>query len=452
MNQWRDDLKSSLPLNAVMKIIFGICSLLLVVQLVYPFVTVLLAQVFGKKRAEFDSFSTVVEPENQKLPVSTAPPLHCPATNPVSQSTLQPFNYACIITAYRNAAIAEPLVASLLRQTYPNLVVYLVADECPEVGFGISDERFVLLRPELPLRLKVKSIIHALAQFKRSHEYVVIFDADNLAHPQFLEEINRYAQAGHRCIQGQRTAKNLDTNYAALDSMGEHYKNYIEREVPYRLGGSAVISGSGMATETDLYKAYLACPDIERGKLQGKKMLQEDKILQNFLLRRNERIAYARHAVVFDEKVETGAAVETQRSRWLFSYFQNLPNSSALFFRGLFRLSFNQFYFGFVTLVLPMFIQVGLAGVLALAGLFIAPWWSLALVAAIGIFALNILLVLRLDEAPPPVWRAVRNVPKFVLRQFASLLKMRDPNKHFKHTEHRKTMTVEEVLKNEGEN
>lgn len=406
-----------------MKIIFGIFSLLLIAQLTYPFVTVLLAQVFGKERT------------NQ------------PTTN--HQSTNH--HFACIITAYRNAAIARPLVESLLQQSYPNHVIYLVADECPDFDFSIPDERFVLLRPETPLRLKVKSINYAVEHFKRPHDYIAVFDADNLAHPLFLEEINRYANAGYGCIQARRTAKNLDTNYAALDSMGEHYKNYIEREVPYRLGGSAVISGSGMATEANLYKAYLASPEIESGKQQWKKMLQEDKILQNFLLRQNETIAYARKAIVFDEKVETGEAVETQRSRWLFSYFQNLPNSTGLFFQGLFHLNFNQLYFGFVTLALPMFIQVGLAGLLAVAGLFIAPLWSLALMAAIAVFALNILWVLRLDKAPPQVWKAVWNAPRFMWRQLASLFKMRDPNKHFKHTEHRKQVTVDEVLRHERE-
>jgi cellulose synthase/poly-beta-1,6-N-acetylglucosamine synthase-like glycosyltransferase len=410
-----------------MQTVFILLSLLFIAQLVYPFVTVLLAQVFGKER---------LNPANSN-------------TQTLKHSNTH--HFACIITAYRNAAIAKPLVESLLRQTYPNHTIYLIADECPDFDFDISDERFVLLRPESPLRLKVKSIIYAVENFKRPHDFIAVFDADNLAHPNYLEEINRYANAGFRCIQGQRTAKNLDTTYAALDSMGEHYKNYIEREVPYQLGGSAVISGSGMATEANLYRAYLASPEIEQGKNQWKKMLQEDKILQNFLLRRGERIAYARNAVVFDEKVETGKAVETQRSRWLFSYFQNLPNSAGLFFRGLTRLNFNQFYFGWVTLALPMFIQVGLAGLLAILGIFIAPIWSLALVAAIGIFALNILWVLKLNDAPKPVWDAVWNVPKFVWRQMTSLLKMRDPNKHFKHTEHRKQVSVDDILKDKKE-
>ncbi len=403
-----------------MAILFGIFSVLaalVVIQLLYPFVTVLAARLFGQER----------------LP---APP-----------ATITPnFDYACIVTAYRNSAIAKPLVESLLRQDYPHLIIYVVADECPDFDFGIADERFVLLRPSDPLRLKAKSILHAMANYRRPHDYTVVFDADNLAHPQFLTEINRYARAGYVCIQGQRTAKNLDTSYAALDSLGEHYKNYLERYVPYLLGGSAVISGSGMATRTDVYAAYLAAPEIQQGQNQWKKMLQEDKILQNFLLRQNHRIAYARQAKVYDEKVETGAAVATQRSRWLFSYFQNLPNSSGLLLRGLTHGSWNQVYFGFVTLVLPMFIQLGAALALAMLGLFIAPWWTLALVLAVGIFALNILWTLRLDNAPPSVWAALWQVPKFVWRQVLGLLRMRDPNKNFQHTEHRKYVSVDEIL------
>ena len=397
-------------------LLFSVLAALTIVQLVYPFVTTLLAQVFGKEK--------IVQPD--------APVAH---------------DFGCIITAYRNAAIARPLVESLLRQTHPNFHIYLVADECPvDFDLGLRHEHVTVLQPDPPLRLKAKSIIHAIKHFRREHSYIAVFDADNLAHPDFLQEINRYANAGHRCIQGQRTAKNLDSTYAALDSMGEHYKNYLERYVPYLLGGSAVISGSGMATEAALYCAYLASPEIEQGKHQWKKMLQEDKILQNFLLRRNERIAYARRAVVFDEKVETGDAVQTQRSRWLFSYFQNIPNALGLLRRGLLGFSFNQLYFGFVTLALPMFIQVAVAGLLAVVGFFVAPMWSLALVAAVGIFALNILWTLHLDNAPQPVWDALWQVPRFVLRQVLGLLGMGNPNKNFKHTEHRKFVSVDEVV------
>lgn len=406
---------------AILYFLYWLLAGWIIFQLVFPFLTVLASRLFGRERA----FS------NQKINKST---------------DQQPIDFACIITAYRNAAIAKPLVESLLRQTHARHVVYLVADECPDFNFGIADERFVPLRPDPPLRLKAKSIIHAIEHFRRPHDYVAVFDADNLAHPQFLEVAARYARAGCRCIQGRRTAKNLDNTFAAADSLGELYKNYVERYAPYRLGGSAVISGSGMATETELYRAYLASPEIERGKHQWKKMLQEDKILQNFLLRRDERIAYAWDAICYDEKVESAAAVQTQRSRWLFSYFQNIPNALGILRRGLTRASANQFWFGVVTLALPMFIQLGLAALLALVGLFMAPLATVLLAAAVGIFALNVAWSLQLSGAPAAVWRAVWATPRFVWRQVLGLFKMGDPNKNFRHSEHSRLVSVDELL------
>lgn len=400
--------------------LFLLLTALLVFQLVLPFLTVFFAKIIGRDNLDNDAYAEKAAPA---------------------------LDFGVVITAYRNSRIAEPLVRSLLQQTHEKHIIYLVADECVEVGFeGFSDPRFVLLRPDPPLRLKAKSIIYAMERYQRAHDYTVVFDADNLAHPRFLQEISRYVRAGFRCVQGQRTAKNLDTRMAAADSLGEIYKNYIEREAPYLLGGSAVISGSGMATETNLYWEYLRSPEIEQGKHRWKKMLQEDKILQNFLLRRDERIAYARNAILYDEKVQTADAVQTQRSRWLFSYFQNVPNALGILRRGLLGLRWNQLFFGLVTLSLPMFLQLGAAFALAVLGLFFMPTASLALVLAVGIFALTILWALRICDAPRSVWEAVWSVPQFVGRQFIGLFKMGNPNKNFKHSEHTKYVSVEEVL------
>ncbi|MCY7327926.1 MAG: hypothetical protein LH618_05215, partial [Saprospiraceae bacterium] len=56
------------------------------------------------------------------------------------------------------------------------------------------------------------------------------------------------------------------------------------------------------------------------------------------------------------------------------------------------------------------------------------------------------LWTLRLDAAPPQIWAALWQVPKFVLRQLTGLLRMRNPNKNFQHTEHKKYVSVEEIL------
>lgn len=365
------------------------------------------------------------------------------------------FDFGVIITAYRNADITKPLIESLLRQTHENFVIYLVADNCDKVSFSFDDKRVQILRPEPALNLKAKSLIHAMEAFVRPHDYVVVCDADNLAHPKFLEELNHYANAGFEAIQGQRTAKNIDSPIAAADAVGEFYKNYIERYGAYRIGSSAVISGSGMAVKRELYWDYLMGPEISAGKEKWKKMLQEDKILQNFLLRQNKKIAYAWNAIIFDEKVSDGDAVETQRSRWLYSYFQNIPNSIGIVRRGLFGFNWNQFFFGLVTIAPPLFIHVGLSGLVSVLCLllgFFLSLNSLLLVGGLGIVALmifcaNILWTLYLSKAPNALWMNLYGVPFFVARQVTALVKMKNPNKNFKHTEHKVNVSIDDVLK-----
>lgn len=357
------------------------------------------------------------------------------------------YDFGSIITAYRNAEITKPLIQSLIRQNYKNHHIYLVADNCDISGWDVTHEKLTVLNPQPALNLKAKSIIHGIENFVRDHEYIAVFDGDNLAHPDFFKEINKYANAGHRSIQGQRTAKNLDTRYACMDALGEFYKNYVERYVPYLIGSSAVISGSGMAVESKLYQAYLNGEEIQKGKEKWKKMLQEDKILQNDLLDKNEKIAYAWNAIVYDEKVTTGDAVETQRSRWLYSYFQNLPNSSRILAKGILGWSWNQLLFGLVTIAPPLFIMLAVAVGLTCIGLLIQPIMSVILIAAMAIFSLNILLTLYLSKVPSQVWAAVWSLPLFVLKQVTALLKMGNPNKNFKHTEHTRKVTIDDVLK-----
>jgi len=366
-----------------------------------------------------------------------------------SDANYKAHDFGCIITAYKNAEIAKPLIQSLLRQKHEKHHIYLVADECDISGWDIEDERLMVLNPQPSLRLKAKSIIHAIENFVRDHEYIAVFDADNLARPDFLTIINNYINNGYTIVQGQRTAKNLDTMYACADATGEFYKNYTDRYIPYMLGSSAVISGSGMAVESEIYKAYLNSPEIEQGKHQWKKMLQEDKILQNNLLFKNEKISYAWDAVVYDEKVVSGEQVETQRSRWLFSYFQNLPNSSGLLLKGIFGFSWNQLIFGLVTIAPPMFIQLFIGIILMVVSFFIDARLSLMMFAAVAIFGLNIFWVLYLSKAPKQIWNSIWGLPLFVLNQFKGLLKMGNPNKNFKHSEHTRKVSIDEVMESE---
>lgn len=397
-----------------------VLHLALLYFLIFPFVTVLLAQV-----------------RKEEVP-------------PVAKKEA---DIACVITAYKSIDIALPLVASLLKQQYENFHIYLVADGCEVEGIEWEDERVHLLTPEENLNSKVKSIKHAITHFARKHEYILIFDPDNLAPTNFLAEMNRYIQAGYQAVQGVRTAKNLDTLYACLDATGELYYNYSVRYVPWRLGGSSTISGSGMAIETKLFEAYLKIDSMDTESQEV--ILAEDKILQIDLIRRKTRIAYAKQALLYDEKVSEGQQVERQRTRWIKSYFQHLPAALGLVGRGLVNFNFNQFLFGLFISLLPMFLMVGASGMLGvidlatwlISGEIRYFWLALGLIGGGILFVLNFFLVLKIGNAPAEIWRSLWGIPLFISKQIKALLSLKKSKKDFLHTTHKKAVGIEEMEK-----
>jgi cellulose synthase/poly-beta-1,6-N-acetylglucosamine synthase-like glycosyltransferase len=133
----------------------------------------------------------------------------------------------------------------------------------------------------------------------------------------------------------------------------EFYYNFTQRKVPFVLGGSATIAGSGMCVNTDLYRAFFAQENIDRH------IIAEDKMMQIYMVdQQGQRLAYAENAVVYDEKVSTGEQVQRQRTRWITSFFQYVGQGVALFFKGLFTFRYNKALFGFTIIIPPLFILI----------------------------------------------------------------------------------------------
>lgn len=355
-------------------------------------------------------------------------------------------DFACVITVYRNIAIAIPLINSLFKQDYPNFTIYLVADDADLEGFQINDPRLKVIKPKKKLGSKVKSMITAFENFERNHDVVAVFDPDNVAPPYFLFELNSYFNCGFSAVQGKRVAKNLNSIYACADATGEIYKNYIERYVPYILGSSATISGSGMAIDRKLFEDFLLSPQIQNPLKNNQVIAAEDKMLQNFLVSRGYRIPFARNANLFDEKVSSGDQVSRQRSRWLFSYFENLKNSSSLVLKGVLNLNWNQFLFGLLTIFPPLFIFVfSVVGLTAISFVFEREMAYILLISFL-LFIGNIFLILKLDNAPKAIWKSIWGIPLFILKQVAALFSMGKAKKDFLETKHTETIDIEDLV------
>ncbi|MCH8486178.1 MAG: glycosyltransferase family 2 protein [Candidatus Cyclonatronum sp.] len=356
---------------------------------------------------------------------------------------------ACVITAYKEKEFAFLLVDSLLKQSYSNYRIFLVADRCEAEENDPFNDKLSIIYPEKPLDSKVSSLRMAMSQIDADKlPYTLVFDPDNLAHPEYLAELNAALLKGYKAVQTRRTAKNLNTNMACIDAAGEHYYHITQRLAPFRLGSSATIAGSGMAIETSLYSRLL--DETQQSFAEGEVIVAEDKILQNHLVMMNFIIAYAPNAILYDEKVVSAAQVQRQRTRWINSWFGYFKEALALAVFGVKKLSSNALLFGLMISTPPLFLLLLAGAFLALLSWFLTPAFAPYMSASVIVFGLTFMLSLYMAQADRRIWKALFSVPLFISRQLLAMLNIKKANTSFMETTHEKRLTIEEVMADIG--
>ena len=337
-------------------------------------------------------------------------------------------DYGIIVTAYKQTHALPTVINLLLNQNYQNFIIYVVADQCDVSALNFNHPKVVVLRPETELRSNTKSHFYAINRFVRPHPRLTIIDSDNLVHPDYLTQINIFFSKGYQAVQGLRAAKNLNTTYACLDAARDIYYHFYDGKLLFKAGSSATLSGSGMAFTTELYRFCLENLDISGAGF--------DKVLQAEIVKYRLQIAFAKKAIVYDEKTTQPDQLVKQRSRWINSWFKYSGLGFGLIRLGLKNFSVNQVLFGLVLLRPPLFIFLILSAFCALANLWIIPAYTLYWLAALGAFILSFFIALLHSETNYRIYRALFGIPKFMFYQVLSLLKMRKANDRSVATDH----------------
>lgn len=349
------------------------------------------------------------------------------------------FDFAAIVTAHKETLLVPALIDSLLKQNYKHYLIYIVADACDTGSLHYDDPKVVILKPDPDLNAKIRSIDYAINHFRRPHDALIIFDSDNLAHPHFLLSLNQYFQRGFKAVQTNLLPKNTDSLFARVDAIGNTFSNFIEREIRMELGLSSAIWGSGIAIETSLYKQV-----VYDSLLGG-----FDKRVQADIVKQTPQIAFAKEAIVYDEKINNGPSLQKQRTRWLYAYFKYFTLSLKTFLLGLKRLNSNLVFFGFVNLRPPFFIIFFLGFAIAILNYWINYPLFLCWIILLSIFTLSFLAIILLKANNSKTFWSVFFMPVFVLYQLAALIRMRKAGKTFLKTEHSKLIYIEDLLRNE---
>ncbi|MDX1956251.1 MAG: glycosyltransferase [Chitinophagaceae bacterium] len=347
-------------------------------------------------------------------------------------------DFGIIVTAHEDTRFIDPIVRSLLQQHYSTFHIYVVADQCDPARLPIYPGLPVsILRPEQAINSKVKSIRYAIGQFVRRHQALVIFDVDNLVHPDFLKEVNHLFQQGYKAVQTDFRAKNLNTPFARMDAIGDLYNFFVDREARASIGLSAAIWGSGIAVDLDIYESVTYSDDL--GGF--------DKKLQLHIIQKAGAIGFTTKGFLYDEKISSGVALERQRTRWMSSQFKYFKVALGLLGRSLLRLNLDHFFFALNALRPPLVIQFGLFLLVILLNMVVGQF-ALAGIAAgvLFLYAVSFYLIVGIRSRwNREIMGTFLLLPAFAARQFAALLKIKQARKSFLKTQQEQVMYIEDV-------
>lgn len=347
-------------------------------------------------------------------------------------------DYAIIVTAYEQTDTLHAVVSSLLKLNYSSYLIYIVADKCNADSLKFDEEKVILLRPEETLASNTRSHFYAINRFKRQHDRLTIIDSDNLVEPDYLLQLNKWFEQGYVAVQGVRKAKNINTTYAALDAARDMYYHFYDGEVLFQIGSSATLAGSGMAFTVQLYKNCLEHADVTGAGF--------DKVLQAAIVNKGLRIAFAKNAIVYDEKTSRSDQLVKQRARWINTWFKYFKFGFELAGKGIIRFNRNQFLFGTILLRPPLFMFLLLSVFFLLVNIFIGSWISCIIwIMGFILFVTGFFIALKHAKADNQVYRSLRNIPVFIFYQVLSLLKITKANKYSVATKHYYNNKIEEM-------
>lgn len=231
--------------------------------------------------------------------------------------------FAIIIPARNEEKVIGNLLDSLEKQKYPKELydVFVFPNNCNDKTREIAIENNAKI---IECSKKIKSKGEALKySFKylndnfNCYDAFIIFDADNVVHPQFIEKMNDALCSGYQLAQGYRDSKNPhDTWISNCYTLYYMIQNHFFNRARMNIGQSSFINGTGfMIAKERLYK-----------KGYNPKSMTEDIELSVKCAINNEEIAFVREAITYDEQITTLKESFKQRMRWSIGTNQCLLN------------------------------------------------------------------------------------------------------------------------------
>lgn len=241
--------------------------------------------------------------------------------------------FAIIVPARNEEVVIGNLVQSLNNQNYPKdkYDVFVVPNNCDDNTEEIAKiNNAQIISCENIVTKSKGDVLRYAFDYLETNDYdaYLIFDADNVVHPEFIKEMNNTLCNGYRVAQGYRDSKNpSDTWISSSHSLHYIIQNYFMNRARNNINKSCFVNGTGFM----ISKEYLK----ENG--YNSLTITEDIELNVNCGLNNERIAFVENAITYDEQPISFNVSWKQRKRWSVGTLQCLKSYWSKILKDIFK-------------------------------------------------------------------------------------------------------------------
>ena len=221
-------------------------------------------------------------------------------------------HFAILVPARNEGLVIGNLIDSLKELNYPKdkYDIYALVNNCTDDTEEIAKKHGAkIITCNKPTKTKGDVLKIAFEKLKDNKEIeaYIVFDADNIVHPDFVLHMNDALDSGYRVAEGQRDAKNPSDNWLAGSyALFYLFQNVFFNKARMAINGSSSINGTGFMVKKDIidkdgFETYTLTEDVE---FTGQCALK------------GEKIAYIEDAITYDEFPTNFKASWKQRRRW----------------------------------------------------------------------------------------------------------------------------------------
>ena len=219
--------------------------------------------------------------------------------------------FSIVIAARNEEKVIGNIIDSLKKQNYDKKLysINIIVNNSTDKTYEVSKKHGAnVIKCDVPVKSKGDVLRYIFKKFRNDKfDAYVIFDADNVVHPDFLKYMNNSLNSGYKVAQGFRDSKNYQDNWISGSyTLFFYIQNFFFNLSRKKLNSSASINGTGFMVQKEFIDNLNFNPVT----------LTEDVELTTVCAINNEKIDFVKNAITYDEQPTLFRVSLTQRLRW----------------------------------------------------------------------------------------------------------------------------------------